>query len=530
LKARNVFYNSFGTAALTEFSNLNTEEFNLKCVYCTANETDVDICKSILPEAVIHSLPEARCAIPPKEYSPPSRFVIDLPIIKRLMAYESIFYYMADRMDRDGWQFSSTQRRRFFYKTIKYWCDVLIDLDVEFVMSRNVPHFPSEYGLYIACQLTGRHFLMGDIMATLRRSWIISSIEDRSLIIRETMRAGNIDVSENIRLLLKKQQSDYEQAIPDYYIKSKKQNLRGEKSKALAFVRILKEFICALPRYYKKSPMTMIINHQPIKSGRSMPNRLQDFLVRLDARFRIAKNKQFYKKLCKAPAGGNIPFVYFAPNYQPERTTLPDAGVFADILRILDLVSSVLPKGWVIYYKEHPSIFNLPESRLFWRGHMYRNREFYESISEYSNVQIIPVEIDSFEIIDKAKCTVSATGTVTLESAARGVPAIVFGSVWFDAIEGVVKVNTKQDVENLFNKINNGYKPDKDKIAQYLQVAWECSSTEYPDLLLSNISEEESVIYRKRIESMVNDYLNCLESSKKKNNFNLKTKSHTVHG
>jgi hypothetical protein len=517
-----VLYNSFGIAALKAMSVSNEKKHGLKCVYCTVDENDVEICKSIYPEAVIHSLQDARCAIPPLAYSPPNRFVFDLPAMKRLVEYESIFCYMADRMDSDGWKFSSTQRRRFFYSIIKYWCDVLVDLDIDFVMSRNVPHFPSEFGLYIACQLINRKFLMGDFMAILERSWIIYSIEDRSLIIREKVQAGNVDILENIWSLLKKQKSDYNHAVPDYFINLRNQNLRSEKSKTLTFFRIFKEFIRVIPRYKKKSKMTMAINYKPIKSGKSMPNRIQGFKVKLDARLRINKNKRFYDKLSKAPLGGNIPIVYFAPNYQPERTTLPDAGLFADVLRILDLISSVLPKDWIIYYKEHPSIFNLPERGLFWRGHMYRNIEFYESVSEYSNVQIIPVEIDSFDIIDKAKCTVTATGTVALESVARGVPSLVFGSVWFDSIEGVVKVNTKQDVEGLFNKIKNGYKPDKDRIARYLQVAWNCSSPEYPDLLLRNIDEKESIIYRTKIESMVNDYLNCLEHAKNKRKYSQK--------
>lgn len=462
---------------------------------------------------MIHPLHKARFLIPPSDYYPSSRFIIDLPVIKRLTVYESIFYYMADRMDLDGWHFSSTQRRRFFYRTIKYWCDVLLDFNVDLVISRNVPHFPSEYGLYIACQLLNCPFAMGDIMATLGRSWVITSIEERSQVVKKTYHETKSEISIDIVSILEKQRSDYNVAVPDYFIKSKMQNTTSEKNSFLVHLRLINAFILALSRFYKSTDLTMVVSKKPISNCNSMPNRIQDFLIRFKARLKILKNKKIYQQLSRFPEIGREPYIYFAPNYQPERTTLPDAGVFADVLRVLDLISAVLPKDWLIYYKEHPSIFNVPVPSVFWRGHMYRNLEFYQNVAEYNNVRILPVEIDSFKLIDNAKCTVTATGTVALESAMRGTPGVVFGSVWFDGIEGVVRAETKEDLIGLFNKIEAGYKPDQAKIANYLQAAWECSSPKYPNLLLSQVAEADRKEYRKKIDAMLKDYLKFLPVS-----------------
>ena len=241
-----------------------------------------------------------------------------------------------------------------------------------------------------------------------------------------------------------------------------------------------------------------------------MPNRLQDYKLRLQARFRILKNKRLYSRLSNYPEIGSEPYVYFAPNYQPERSTLPDAGMFADVLRMLDFVSSILPTDWKVYYKEHPSIFNVPDTGIFWRGHMYRNLEFYQNVAEYDNVRILPVDIDSFKLIDHAKCTITATGTVALESAIRGTPGVVFGSVWFDGIEGVLKAETKEDLTEFFKRIDNGYEPDQKKIAKYLQAAWDCSSPKYPNLLVKHIPEDQEAEYRNQIGAMLNDYLKFL--------------------
>lgn len=509
LKSKKVFYSSFRFATLKEISKIANSKYGFCAVYCTIDQQYVEDCALLFPNAVIHSIQDARCIIPPSGFKVPRKYVIDHPVIHRLMPYESIFYFMADRMDSDGHQFSSTQRRRFFYNTIKYWCDVLIYLDVHFVMSRNVPHFPSEYGLYIASKLLDRPFLMTDQMASLERSWIISSIEDRSMLIRKKMESDVKGISAQITSILKKQRSDYTSAAPKYFIKNRESNQLNKRKIVKFYVKSILKVILKLTKYKQPSGMTLKINHLPISSGRSMPNIMQKSFIQLKARHRIKRNKIFYEKLCKIPSF-DTPYIYFAPNYQPERTTLPDAGIFADVLRMLDLVASVLPEKWIILYKEHPSIFNVPVSNIFWRGHMYRDKEFYESISEYKNVQIIPVEINSFDLIDNAKFVVTATGTVAFESVTRGVPALVFGSVWFDAMEGVTRVNSKRDIEKLINKINKGYKPLQKKVEKYLQIAWNISSPKYPNLLKDNISEDEKENYIRSLDNMIVDYIKCL--------------------
>ncbi|WP_321417455.1 DUF354 domain-containing protein [uncultured Desulfobacter sp.] len=399
----------------------------------------------------------------------------------------------------------------FFYKVIKYWCNVLIDLDIDSVISRNVPHFPGEYGLYIACQLLEKPFLMGDFMASLKRSWVISSIENKSFIIKGKLRNNNYkDSNHKIKILLSKLQSSYDDAIPDYFKRNKINSMESEKNYIALYFRIFISFLSSILCFKRETLLTSVINHNPISSGQSMPNSVNAFLIKLKARSLIQKNKRLYNKLCVKPEDG-MKYIYFAPNYQPERTTLPDAGEFADILRILDFMSTILPKNWMIYYKEHPSIFNLPKRNLFWRGHMYRNNEFYDAIKEYNNVQIIPFEIDSFSLIDNAEATVTATGTVAFESAVRGVPSLVFGSVWFDAMEGIFRIRSKKDVENVLKKITTGYKPDIEKIEKYIMAAYECSSNAYPNLVKREISDGDIERYRTEIKKMMKDYVECLQ-------------------
>jgi len=170
----------------------------------------------------------------------------------------------------------------------------------------------------------------------------------------------------------------------------------------------------------------------------------------------------------------------------------------------------MIPDHWRIYYKEHPRIFDLP-GEIFYRGQMYRNSEYYNALVSYKKVHIIPLKYNSFDLIDSAKVTVTATGTVAFESAVRGTPALVFGSVWFDRMEGVTRVNKKEDVVNLIEQIESGYEPDIDRIYQYVQNVWTQSSPYSPDLLYEDLGQAVDAEYQNGMERLMRDYNECLK-------------------
>jgi hypothetical protein len=131
-------------------------------------------------------------------------------------------------------------------------------------------------------------------------------------------------------------------------------------------------------------------------------------------------------------------YIYFAPNYQPESTTVPDGNGFHAMPNVLRMLHDALPSGWKILYKEHPAIFKAPY-KMFFRGHLARSEAFYQEL-RLENVVFFPPEFDSFRLIDGSRFIVSVNGSILLESVARGKNALMMGNAWHECLPGVRKI------------------------------------------------------------------------------------------
>ena len=192
------------------------------------------------------------------------------------------------------------------------------------------------------------------------------------------------------------------------------------------------------------------INRFPLYDSRSWLTEAKFRIHKWQARKEISKLEKLYQQLANKP---NLKenYVFFAPNYQPERTTLPDAGNYGDLLFLVDTLSHCLPKDWQIIYKEHPTVFYKP-GVTFFRGHLYRSPEFYERLNSYKNVVLAPTDFDSFKLIDNARAAATATGTVAYEASIRGVPAIMFGQSWACGSQSIFSVNSRSELKTPSNK------------------------------------------------------------------------------
>ena len=81
---------------------------------------------------------------------------------------------------------------------------------------------------------------------------------------------------------------------------------------------------------------------------------------------------------------------------QPERTTVPEAGVFAQQFLIAERLSSQLPDGWRLIVREHPSTFMTGPK-------LVRTQEFYRAVSNLRRTQLAPLDVDPFELISRSR-------------------------------------------------------------------------------------------------------------------------------
>jgi hypothetical protein len=127
--------------------------------------------------------------------------------------------------------------------------------------------------------------------------------------------------------------------------------------------------------------------------------------------------------------GGRTAVVYL--HLQPERTTTPEGGRFAQQWLMVQALRAALPPDFTILVREHPSTF-VRGARLV------RSTAFYDSLVELPNTHLLSTRIPSFDVVDRASFVVTVTGTVGFEAAARGTASIVFGNAAYRGCAGVL--------------------------------------------------------------------------------------------
>lgn len=75
---------------------------------------------------------------------------LDEDIIRKLSEYESTFTNWLQ--DSTGWNFSSSERRRYYCDVLRYWNTVINNLKPDIFVAYQWPHLPSDYGLYLLCK------------------------------------------------------------------------------------------------------------------------------------------------------------------------------------------------------------------------------------------------------------------------------------------------------------------------------------------------------------------------------------------
>ena len=165
-----------------------------------------------------------------------------------------------------------------------------------------------------------------------------------------------------------------------------------------------------------------------------------------------------YKRHCSNNYQSSKKNIVFFLHYQPERTSLPEGGIYAQQWLIARALSLALPDNWILYVKEHPSIFTNTKF-----DYKYRDENFYSEISKLHNVELVPLQTDTFDLIDNSMGIATITGTVGVQSLLRGKSVLAFGCASYAGCPGVYKIESINDLEEAFNNIKNNHLPTIDE-------------------------------------------------------------------
>lgn len=429
---------------------LNQEKLGWEPVYWITNSVTEELVKNAFPDCIRQSYQMILSCQSPEGNDLFRGYPLSEEVIRRFAMYERTALKMMDRL-HGSQNMSLNDRKHFYYELLIYSHNILNVVNADLVIYTEIPHNVAQYVFYAVAKEKGvEQVMFGYLPFYQERFVMLRDIEDHPLNNGVIMDDGTFgpEVADMIRQYLMKITGDREKAVPRHM---------KEHNKTSRLTYIAKSFLKRtlnpkklLTRGAGNTALQVIktqeglIRLQPL----SLPKR---FKIRFAGLQKKKKLKATYASLA-SDIDLDASFVYIPLHYQPERTTVPDGGIYADQWLLINLVSSALPSGWSIYVKEHPVQYH---PRL--DGELGRDTADYHRIRLIDKVKLVPITTDTLLLTDKSKAVISVNSSATFEAYFRRKPAIVFAkNNWLINWPGVFHCDSKASLVKVFEQIEKG--------------------------------------------------------------------------
>ena len=412
---------------------------------------------------------------------------IDSSFLTEMAYYESIALNMLNRNFLID-DFLYQDRFRLYVRLLRIFQTILLKMKPDVIVMEDSPHQACDYILYILAQRNNIITIFPEEAVIPKRFVLMNRYEDgNKKILKEYLDLINKkDVISSIQLSdyalteINKKRADYTVGIP-YYMIQQTADFEG-KFKGITIKKIIQGII----HYFKvfnvfkfnkrfKSIIELrfnsIHNYIKVKGKNFEDSNISNwnYLKQIKKIDEIKKdNLSYYRSIQLNNPNLKVPYVFCALHLQPEKTSSPWGGYYANQYLMIQLLSKAIPAHWKIYIKEHLSQFIHPSF-----GEAYRNPTFYDDIKNLKNVEFLPLEFKSFELIDNSIATASLSGQVLWESVLRGKPSLAFGEghfSWCGGCEGIFYTPTVSHINDVIKKIQDGYTIDINKVLLYASI------------------------------------------------------------
>ena len=137
------------------------------------------------------------------------------------------------------------------------------------------------------------------------------------------------------------------------------------------------------------------------------------------------KNYFYTKKLLRYYNSLSVEFdqtkkyIYYSLHMEPEASTIVRT-TFANQLVIIKTLSQSLPKGWMLYVKEHPHQFSKLNNfeRYYYLSSIekFKTKRYYDEIVKLPNVKLLSIKQNSQDVIKYSQAIATINGTVAIEA------------------------------------------------------------------------------------------------------------------
>jgi len=349
------------------------------------------------------------------------------------------FLKICDRADVNS-TLSYSERNHLFFCHISYWLSLLEENAIGSIIFSNIPHTPEGYGLSVAAKILELPVIIFNGTPFPGLIYMTNEINGNMLPVDEVSSDNGRAVKKVVEPFV--QSLAHDESYELWYMKKQRtkatesfiNKVRNIKGGALSLGVIFISLLAGRrAKIFSSNKYLSVKRHDGVYDG-AQKSTFREFAVRLRWSF---YRKRLEKEL-RSNEENSVPkkYVYFPLHYQPEATTAPRAGFFADQQIIVDIVSRALPDGVYLVVKEHPAQL-LSQN---W-GISGRYLGYWERINRHDNVILIDRHKDSRQLIKGSLGVVTATGTAGFEAILLGKPCFVFGQPWYVQHPSIVRLD-----------------------------------------------------------------------------------------
>lgn len=404
--------------------------------------------------------------------------VLDRVAFKEASRFEGLAISVMSRYSVGQHAFSAQEMSSHYFELYNFWVYQLKQYKIDFCFQHYMPHEPSSFVLYLVLKLKKIPVVFVDVPHIFNKYRALScSFENRDILILNDGGRNNFqfhDESSQYRhKLLSKNVESIPKAIRFRYESNKRNTLLLIISKLNAAIMKPRKAIRFLVSFNDSNDDFFKTSRHAWSSKLSEFSKFRFYFFMKMLALGLAFSKKRYERACVS----SLPkrYVYFAMSAQPEGSTLPAALEFRDVLGVLKLLREAIPNEIPVLYKENPSVFETRNPYL--SAVKYRSPDFYDQLLQIKNVHLVSTETDSHVLIRNALLVSTINGTAAFEAIHFEVPAITFGSNWYDGLDGIHKYKSMNDLKVFVKKVvSNRYKPkpmesfialDKDMLVEF---------------------------------------------------------------
>ena len=478
MNKKNIMYLSYQMYMV--YTALEMQKINWDPVFWSTNKNIEQLIDNKFPQSINHDHYLLAKGIIPNEIKKSIIKINIEEILRKLLSYKENIMRMIMRNDSLTDSMTEKEKENHYHILVKYWLYIINKTKPDFAIFEEEPHQASEYILYSILKILDIKTIMFINTKFYKTMYPLMNFEEGSRIIKskyiKNIESKNLKLSDENLIYLKKIRGTFDQAM-DYHLYSQineVQSILNKKETLISDIISLLKFILKKlfdPYLIKRLYFLFTSNFDSDQKqyGRLLEKSNLTYIEYLYYKLKTILKKRYlknyYKKITSKDLSINRPYLYCTLQYQPEKTTCPLGNSFDDQLKMVTLLSKACPDDWKIYVREHPSQFISAHARY---GERYRSVNYYNTIKNLPNIELVPLEYDNFKLIDNAKATISVTSTSGWESLVRGKPSINFGYSWYRFCKGNFYAKDYDSLKEIIELIQRGYKVKQHNIESFV--------------------------------------------------------------